>query len=277
VAGVYVDVVVTRGGRPLAGLAAADFELKDNGVPQRLELLSAESRPLTAVLVFDTSSSMEGERLEALRSAGAAFVAGLRPEDPAGLVTFSEAIAWRLSPTTDRAAMREALASIRAEGASSVFDALFTAITLSDTGSRPFLVLFSDGEDNTSWLGPRELRALADRSNALVHVVSWQEPPVMVRGRIDLRPIEGEEQRALREIAEATGGRSWQADSPEKLRDAFAAIAEALGHRYILRYEPEGVERAGFHRLEVRLKAGKGDLQVRRGYWVPPAPARPGP
>ena len=41
VEGVYVDVFVTDGSRPVAGLTASDFALKDNGVRQPVELVSA--------------------------------------------------------------------------------------------------------------------------------------------------------------------------------------------------------------------------------------------
>jgi VWFA-related protein len=268
---VFVDVVVTRGGRPLPGLLAKDFLLKDDGVPQRLELVSAETRPLTSLLVFDTSSSMEEDRLSALRLAGEAFLDGLRPADPAGLLAFSEEIAWQSRPSTDRGAIKSALAGLKAGGATSVLDALFVAISLADTGSRPLIVLFTDGEDNTSWLGAPELRSVADRSNALIYVVSWQPKPVLVRGKLDAPPLESEQDRALREIAESTGGKVWRADSPARLREAFAAISDAMGHRYVLRYEPEGVGHTGLHHMEVGLCCAKGDVQARRGYWVPPA------
>jgi hypothetical protein len=75
-----------------------------------------------------------------------------------------------------------ALLRLSAGGATSVLDALFAAITLSDTGERPLIVLFSDGEDNMSWLAERQLRSVAERSNAVVHVVSWLLPPVIVHG-----------------------------------------------------------------------------------------------
>ena len=78
---VYVDVFVSRGGQSVSGLVASSFELKDNGVRQSVELVAAESRPVRAVLVFDTSSSMAGERLAALKAAGEAFLEGLRPAD----------------------------------------------------------------------------------------------------------------------------------------------------------------------------------------------------
>jgi len=174
VGAVYVDAFVTRGDRPLADLRASAFELLDNGVPQQLELLSTESRPLRAVLVFDTSSSMAGNRLLALRAAAEAFLNGLRPADEAGLVAFSEDVVWLAEPTADKAKVRQALARLGATGATAVYDALYAAITLSEGERRALIVLFTDGEDNTSWLGEADLRTVAQRSNALVHVVGWR-------------------------------------------------------------------------------------------------------
>ena len=67
------------------------------------------------------------------------------------------------------------------------------------------------------------------------------------------------------------GSRGWTLlgrDSPGRLRQAFGAIADAMGHRYVLSYEPTGVRREGWHRIEARLRGVKGDVHVRRGYWV---------
>ena len=270
VGGVYVDAFVTRGERPVPDLRASSFELLDNGVPQQLELLSAETRPLRAVLVFDTSSSMAGDRLEALRAAGAAFLDGLRPADEAGLVAFNEDVVWLAEPAADKAKVRQALARLRASGATAVYDALYAGITLSEGERRALIVLFTDGEDNTSWLGEADLRTVAQRSNALVHVVGWRPPASVSASRPLLPPLlsESPQERLLREIAESAGGRYWQADSPERLRRAFSAIADAMGHRYVLRYEPTGVAREGWHRIEARLRGVKGDVHVRRGYWI---------
>ncbi len=266
VAAVYVDAFVTRGGRPLADLVASQFELRDNGVPQRLELLAAASRPLCALMVFDTSNSMAGDRLDALRAAGVAFLDGLRPTDRAGLLAFNEDVVRLAESTADRPAVRRALGGLRAVGTTSVFDALYAGILVSSAEPRPLVVLFTDGEDNTSWLSGSDLKLVAERSNVLVHVVAW-------RPRREVYPSPSEEtpqERVLREIAEAAGGRFWDADSPERLQRAFAAIADALGHRYVLRYEPTGVERRGWHRIETRLRGVTGDVHVRRGYWAGP-------
>jgi VWFA-related protein len=274
VEGVYVDAFVTHDGRPVAGLRADDFELKDNGVRQKLELAQAETMPLRAMLVFDTSSSLAlGGRLQALKAAGDAFIAGLRPADEVGLLTFSQEIAHRIPPTADKAKVRSALAAVQADGGTAVIDALYAGLVLGEGGGRALVVLFSDGEDNMSVLGEQQLKRVAERSNALVHVVAWREAVAAVptsgyQRLIVPNAAEPDHIRALRTIAEASGGRLWGADSPEKLRHAFAAIAEAMGHRYVLRYEPERVKREGWHALEVKLRAKKGDVQARKGYWV---------
>ena len=272
---VYVDVFVSRGGQPIPGLQDSSFELKDNGVRQAVELVAAESMPLRAVLVFDTSSSVIGGRLAALKAAGDAFLRGLRPADEVALVGFSEEIAWLAPATADKAAVRRALDRLEPTGATAAFDALYAAVALSEEGGRSLIVLFTDGEDNMSFLGEKQLLTAVQRSNALVHTVGWREPgrTEPVPGRINEAELSEEDQtRALRQTAEATGGRFWGADSPERLQRAFAEIADAMSHRYILRYEPQGMTRGGWHRIEIKLKGQKGDLQARHGYWVAPTP-----
>jgi hypothetical protein len=49
---------------------------------------------------------------------------------------------------------------------------------------------------------------------------------------------------------------------------AFTAVADAMRHRYVLSYQAQGVKREGWHRIDVRLKTAKGQVNVRRGYWV---------
>ena len=87
---VYVDVFVTEGGQPVVGLTASDFELKDNGVRQPVELVGVESFPLTTFLVLDTSGSVDGDKLIQLQAAGRALLGGLRAGDEASLMTFDQ-------------------------------------------------------------------------------------------------------------------------------------------------------------------------------------------
>jgi VWFA-related protein len=249
---VHVDAFVTRGGSPVLGLAASDFELRDNGVVQQVELVASGSQPLLAVLAFDTSGSLAGEKLVALRAASQAFMAGLRPEDEVALITFSEELDRWIPPTRDRTRVLAALQRAEVGGATAVLDSLYVALTLPQTKARALVVLFTDGEDNMSWLDWRELQQVALQSNALLHVVG-------------LRQAAG---WAMCPIAEASGGRCWQASSLDRLKAAFSDIADTMSRRYVLRYEPQGVKRPGWHTLDVRLRGKRGELQARRGYWI---------
>ncbi len=276
---VYVDAFVTRHGRPLPGLRATDFELKDNGVVQSPEVLGEDAPPLSAILAFDTSGSVAGSKLGALRAAAGAFLDGLQPRDQVGLLAFRHEIEWLAPPTSDRSAVRAALGRLKAGGATSMLDALYAAIVLPGTQTRSLVVLFSDGQDNLSWLGEAEVLKVAERSNALVYVVAIRpeevanaaapSPESVLRSaRAREGPREPRHIRGLREIAEATGGRLEWAESLSHLASAFAAIAVAMNERYVLRYEPKGVVRTGWHRIELKLRGQSGDVQARRGYWV---------
>ena len=168
---VYVDVFVTEGGRPVVGLTASDFELKDSGVRQPVELVGVESFPLTTFLVLDASGSVDGEKLETLRGAGRALLGGLRTGDEAALVTFDEEVRVRVPPTSDRGRLERALGGIRPGGATALFDALYAGTMLASDRGRSLLVVFTDGEDNLSWLDGRQVRRVLLESNVLVQAV----------------------------------------------------------------------------------------------------------
>ena len=255
---VYVDAFVTRGGEPLLGLTASQFELKDDGRVRPAELVGVEEVPLTTLLVFDVSDSVRGAKLRALRQAAGLFLDGLRPADEVGLLVFSEEVRWIARPTADKAAIRRALDGVRAEGPTALWDALSAAIGVLPAASRALIVVFSDGEDNISFLDAGRLRAQAARSNALVQVVGLASK---------LPTGEPAHVADVRETAESTGGRFWIADSPAALAGAFRAIAAAMNTRYVLRFDPGPDAKPGLHRIELRLKGVKGDVRARHGYW----------
>ena len=89
VEGVRIDVLVTEGGRPLAGLRADDFDVRDNGVPQTVDLVSLGDVPVNVVLAFDVSASVSGHKLLGLTDAGSALLDALDASDSAALVTFN--------------------------------------------------------------------------------------------------------------------------------------------------------------------------------------------
>lgn len=270
---VYVDVFVTDGKGPVAGLGAGDFELRDDGRLQRVELVAADSLPLTSLLVLDTSSSVQGEKLLRLRAASRALLRGMKAGDLAGLVTFGHEVVLRVPPTADLGRLDSGLDALEAHGATALYDALYAGTMLASGRGRSLLVLYTDGEDNLSWLDALELRRVLEESSVLVQAVGIVPAEGGPSGGVGWRRVEPGHVRALRRLAEVTGGRFWPATSPEKLADAFAAVLEAMRARHVLRFEPDGNRHPGLHRLEVKLTRRKGQVKCRTGYFVgSPAP-----
>ena len=57
----------------MRGLTAADFTIRDNGVPQQVDVVSFGETSLNVGLAFDLSESVAGEPLDQLRAASKAL------------------------------------------------------------------------------------------------------------------------------------------------------------------------------------------------------------
>ena len=150
---VRVDALVTDGKRPIAGLAAADFELRDNGVPQRITDVSRETLPLNIISVLDVSGSVAGVPLKQLKHGMTALVAALASGDRAALVSFAERLRIHSALIDDRAKLLAILDDVKAGGMTALLDAVFAGLSLREADQgRTLLLVFSDGRDTASWL-----------------------------------------------------------------------------------------------------------------------------
>jgi VWFA-related protein len=247
---VRVDVLVSRGGRPVTGLTAADFELRDEGVVQQIDHAGFEDIPLNVVLALDASSSVAGAPAEHLRAASHGLVERLLPEDQAALVTFGDAVVVRSSLTRDRTVIREAIDALVPFGDTSLIDASHTAMLIGESQpGRGLVIVFSDGVEVTSYLNARAVLDTAKRSDAVVYGVSLKT----------YGPF-------LKDLTEASGGELFDIQSPAELDAAFAKVLDQFRHRYLVSYTPRGVTRGGWHRLQVRVKQGGATVRARPGY-----------
>jgi len=252
---VRVEVLVTRKGTPVRGLAAADFEVRDEGRLQVLEPVLEEETPVDAILVLDMSGSVNGPKLEALKAAGRAFLDGLREGEHAALLAFHHEVQLLEPLTADLGAVRRALDRASAGGSTALADAVYSALRLREPGDRrTAIVVFSDGIDNLSWLPASDVVEAASRSNAIVYGVA-------VHAKDDRK------ERFLGDVVRATGGRLFEASSERDLRARFLDVLSDIRARYVLSYTPGGIDTAGWHALEVRLRRVKGDVLARPGYW----------
>ena len=256
---VRVDVLVTDGRLPIAGLSASDFELRDNGVVQSIDVVDASEVPINVVLALDTSASIRGTRRADLIAAGRALLAGLKPSDRAALTTFSHAVAPRIALTSNLASVRGELLLIEPEGHTAIMDGAYVALTatLAETG-RSLVVVCTDGYDTSSWLRPEEVLESAKRSSAVIYAVTSDA---------------ASRRSPLQDLADATGGQMLQVRSGSDLTTAFQKILQDFRSRYVLAYSPHGVAEGGFHRLEVRVKRRGVTVRARPGY-IGVAPVR---
>lgn len=139
----------------------SSVQVQANGVPlmpqaSLLTQAAPSSTPLPvreAMLVLDTSGSMQGSRLAAAKAAALAYARAVPPDVKIGLVTFSDRPVLVVPPTADRTALAAGLARVSASGNTALYDAVLTAIAAmpaKSANSERRLLILSDGEDNVS-------------------------------------------------------------------------------------------------------------------------------
>jgi VWFA-related protein len=249
---VRVDVLVKDRGQVVRGLGPQDFEVRDDGVLQEIDLVRLEQVPLNVILGLDVSQSVNGERLEHLLGAGDALLDRLTGEDRAALLTFSHAVRLRQELTQDIPRVRQALEAVIPAGQTSLIDGTSAAIALSgsDVG-RSLLIVFSDGLDTASFLSSDVVLQSARRADVVTYGVS-------IRSRIS--------PTFLKELGELTGGSVFEIESTKDLSQTFLRILDEFRQRYLLSYSPQGVSPTGWHRLEVRVKGRRATVSARAGY-----------
>jgi VWFA-related protein len=274
-------VVKDRPGRFVTNLRREDFRLYEDGVEQQITHFAAAQAPFTVILLLDTSGSARF-RLKDIQDAAMSFVELLRPEDRVAVVAFSDEVEVLAEPTSDRAALREAIWRAGAGDGTHLYDAVDFTIRqrLDRMPGRKALVLFTDGVDNVSRLAGldntiREAHSL----DGLIYTVQYDtflegvsavvaggsvpgldNPSVISTKSSRVYPrgfSEKDYARArdyLEKLASATGARYYHADDLPKIREAFAQVAEELRSQYSLGYYPKhppGDGRA--HEIKVRL------------------------
>jgi VWFA-related protein len=263
---VAVDAVVMRGRNPVIDLEARDFRVTDNGVVQDILSVSQGNIPLDITVVLDFSESAEDEFPRFVQSAeGMQRV--LRDEDRwQWLGVFSEArVILPLRRATDPL---PAIARPGRVPMSAIHDTLFLALARpGEPERRHLVVVFTDGNDTWSMLDPKQLPGIADKADAVLHVVVSASPPAgqQVTGfaGVDARRWR-ESQDALFDAARRSGG------AVHRLADraaAFAKIIEDFRSAYVLRYTPRGVDTPGWHEVAVSVtRPGAFSIRARKGY-----------
>lgn len=283
---VSVDAAVMNGRRPVEGLTAADFEVRDNGVLQSIDSVSLEGLPLDVTVVLDLRDSAywmsRGGQVTEVRDATsqgvadtAQFSAVLRPDDRLRIVTATREVA-EPHPLQGPGGLAVQRVPREAMTASALYDAIFTALARRTSPERRHLVLvFTDGPDGSSIVTARQLLQAAAKSDALVQVFRRDTADEFF-GRsgfqgqdwISRSLLWPHDPELLPALAEATSGTLERVNSTgQSVVADVKRTLDTFRQRYILRYRPTGVEPGGWHTVGVRVtRPGTFTVRARRGY-----------
>ncbi len=243
-------------GRAVKGLGQADFTVREDGTPQPVTTFIGGDFPAAVALAIDRSFSMKGTPLTMARTAGRGFVASLKPEDRAMLMSISGEVEV-LSPfAADKAPLLRALDALDAWSTTSLNDALVRSLDLleGEQGRRAIVVL-SDGVDRYSTATDAAVVDRARRSDVLIYpiAIGRMRPPLFA------------------ELASVSGGRSFHLKDPQALQSTLQAIAEELRAQYLLGYEPLGPsspEDGEWRRIGVTVRHPGARVRARSGYFA---------
>src|SRR5579884_1564745 len=128
---VTVDVTVTdTGGKPVSNLTTDDFQIFENGVPQKIHSFAPVSTPYNVLLLFDRSASTQHKWQFMLRAV-AGFIENLRPQDRVAIDTFDfsfqPVVGWTYKKDLSVAALSDLLMA-RDMGGTAFYSALETVL-----------------------------------------------------------------------------------------------------------------------------------------------------
>ncbi|HTP68582.1 MAG TPA: VWA domain-containing protein [Dongiaceae bacterium] len=252
---VLVDATVkSKAGQIMGDLKQENFELREDGVPQKIEIFSRDELPLDVALVLDLSDSI-GPFLVPLRQAANLALSALKPEDQVALFTFSTEAQMRVPFTHDKSQIAEMIGSFQTGGATNINDAIFAPaqylLNAPQKDRRVIILISDDVGTSAGGQGTRDIVTEAIASDAVVYnlKIPGYNPPetrmaaAMTPGLVNVR-----------KVVEQTGGEVFNVPDIAHLDEVFRALIQRIKTRYTLGYYTNATAALGKpHKIDVRL------------------------
>jgi len=250
-------------GKAVGGLNLKQFHVFEDGTEQAIQTFEAEETPFAAVILIDTSGSME-ERVSLARAAAIQFLGGLRADDVASIYNFDSKVDL-IQDFSNSHDMLDRIFELKAVGMTVLNDAIYKAaeVLSKRPEKRRAIIVLSDGADTQSGKSAEKALRAALAVNATIYAVDMSAT--------DLKASEKAQNRgALTTFADKTGGRYIETPGGIAMRDAFRRIVEELGQQYTIAYQPSNTAKDGKWRA-IRLVISRPNLTIRtrKGYNAP--------
>jgi Ca-activated chloride channel homolog len=244
--------------KAVTNLKQNHFKIFEDGVEQEISLFEAQETPFAAVVLLDTSGSMEN-RISLARASAINFLNGLRGEDNVAIYSFDSKINLIQDFSTSRD-VSDKLFDVKAYGYTVLNDAVYKAAE--ELAKRPekrkAIVILSDGMDTKSGKSADKALKLALSTNATIYTVDMS-----TLGDKD-RP---QSVTVLKNFAEKSGGKFIATDDVKSLTTAFKSIAGEIGMQYTLGYSSNNSSKDGKWRaIELRVAKPSLTIRTRKGY-----------
>ena len=244
--------------KPVLDLRKEEFHLFEGDQEQKIQSLAIDEAPASIGIVFDSSGSMV-KRIDNSRDAVRRLLSTSLAEDEFFLVQFSDLpkLVVRFTPYSDEIVGQ--LNSLRPEGWTSMFDAIYLAINQMRYAKNPLkaLLILSDGGDNYSRYTQSEV----------MHALQEADVRVFAIGLFD-------DATFLRKAANETGGSVIVVRKMKDLIDAVEKTNASLRSEYLLGYYPSQNQADGkFHKVKLNVSRTIGGRKLRtswrHGYYAP--------
>jgi Ca-activated chloride channel homolog len=255
----YVTVT-DASNRLITDLAREDFEILDNGRPQELTIFDNEVRPISVVVMLDTSISMT-HRLHDLYAGAEQFLLRLLPHDKASIGAFNDKIEFVTGFSGDRPSLISALKHLDFGNQTRLYDAVHASLDqLDKADGRKVILLFTDGADFGSRQGSGAALERARDGEVMIYGIGLETEFFNGQSYVRSKP-----DSILNRFANDTGGGYFDLKKGADLNAAFTRVAQELRSQYLLGFSPAALD-GKVHKLEVRVKRPGLKPRSRRTY-----------
>ena len=269
-------VTATRDGKQVLDLDREAFAVTDEGESQEVVTFARGDLPFTAILMIDASASMFGEKIQAAVEGAASFIHRMNELDQAQVMVFSDQLLSTTPITGARAVLTAGLGGTEARGGTALQDHLFVSLMLLEQRQgRRVIILLSDGVDTHSVLSMQDVSDMARMSSAMIYWIRFSRTSGRPEenGRVSLssawkdQELYREQQIALTEVVNRSGGRIFTVASPDEIRSVFIRVLNELREQYVLGYYPSDRRNDDrWHRVKVRVDEQDVSVRAPRGY-----------